>query len=365
MFYAVQGLAPFEEPELHYGRAAQDALEQAARSVGFDDIRLQFEPPHRPSCARARAPAESGLKTCSIRGIQHHGRPTSDRASMTVTGRFHRLRQWLALALVAMASPLWAATQVLYDRSVAPLDSAYVPTVPVWLSAGFFGLGQTVTAAGTEVTPSALFGESASGGYSNHTSTITFPPLQVNTGPMVNAAFPSLRQNSGYSLSLGFRVTNETHSGNTNRAGFSVTLIGDDLQGIEIAFQDKRIFAQNAGPNFFTQGENSTDLQALALLTDYHRWQIAVSDGSYTLSQGGTGVLSGMLRDYSAYTGLGQDAYRTRNFLFFGDNTSSAQANFAIDYAAITTTPVPEPHTHALMLAGLAAIAALVRRRRS
>ena len=37
-------------------------------------------------------------------------------------------------------------------------------------------------------------------------------------------------------------------------------------------------------------------------------------------------VLSGALRDYSGYSGLGEDAYRTTNFLFVGDNTTSAGA---------------------------------------
>ena len=68
------------------------------------------------------------------------------------------------------------------------------------------------------------------------------------------------------------------------------------------------------------------------------------------------------MRDYSAYSGAGQAAYRTPNFLFFGDNTSSAQAVFGISYAAITTA-VPEPRVWALMLAGLGLLGFVARRR--
>ena len=275
------------------------------------------------------------------------------------------LRSALLLAVVTAGSPGWATTQVLYDRSAAPSDTGYNPTVPGWLAAGFFGLIETVTATGTEVTPSDFFGKGGYGGYSNHTSTLSFPPLQVGTGPLVNTDFAKLVPESGYSLALGFRVTGENHGSVTDRAGFSITLIGDDLKGIEIAFQGGRIFAQNTGPGFFTKGEESTDVQALALLSDYHRWQVTVAGCSYELSQGGTSILRGPLRDYSAYTGLGQDAYRTRNFLFFGDNTSSASANFAIDYAAITTAPVPEPQAYAMLLGGLALLGVLCRRRRA
>ena len=267
-----------------------------------------------------------------------------------------------ALALAgSMVLPVNAATQVLYDASKAP-NAQYNPTTPGWLASGLLFTSQTVTPTGTELAPTA--GNSSYGGYSNHTSEIVFSPsFQVNTGPLVNSAFPDLNRNTGYSLTLGFHVDAESHSGNSNRAGFSITLIGDDLKGVEIGFQNDRIFAQETGPSFFTAAENTVDPLALGLLSSYRLWQLGVSGNTYTLSQGGTPILTGALRDYSAYTGLGQDAYRTSNFLFFGDNSSSAKANFGVSYAAITTA-VPEPEVYALLLAGLGLLGGTALRRK-
>lgn len=276
--------------------------------------------------------------------------------SITATTVLRRL----AIVAAMGVSPLsWANTQVLYDRAAAPQDNTYDPTKPGWLAAGFLGLTPAVTDSGTDVTPSVFVGESGYGGYSNHKFRFTFSPLDVRTEALVNPSFPGLDRDTGYSLSLGFKVTDETHTGNSNRAGFSITLIGDDLQGIELGFQGNSIFAQNPS---FTAGETNTSSDIATRLASYQRWQLGVTGGSYVLSQGGTTFLSGALRNYSAYSGLGQDAYRTPNFLFFGDNTSSAKANFSIDYAAITTAPVPEPRTYALLLAGLVLLGAASRR---
>ena len=77
-------------------------------------------------------------------------------------------------------------------------------------------------------------------------------------------------------------------------------------------------------------------------------------------SASGATILSGALRDYR---GSGKNAYLTENFLFVGDNTSSASADFRFSYAAITT-PIPEPHSYAMLIAGLALLGTLVQRRR-
>ena len=62
---------------------------------------------------------------------------------------------------------------------------------------------------------------------------------------------------------------------------------------------------------------------------------------------GGNTLLSGLLRDYTgAGGGSSTGVYRTPNFIFLGDNTTSTGANVDIQSIALTTTDataVPEP----------------------
>ena len=254
------------------------------------------------------------------------------------------------VACLATAGPALAAPQVLYD---AAAPGAGAPGAAGWLAGTFIGLTETVTGAGALVSlpPLAAGSNLALGGYSNHFA----------TGALVNAGFPLLDAAAGYRLDLGFRVDGEQHAA-ANRAGFSITLIGHDLRGIELAFQNDRIFAQNAGPAFFTVGESNVDPLAVGRALSLNRWQLQVQGNAYSLTQGGSQILSGNLRDYSGYAGVGQAAYRTPDFLFVGDNTQSASAGFLLSYAAITA-PVPELPPWCLMLGGLAFVAAMVRRR--
>ncbi|MBL8379052.1 MAG: hypothetical protein JNM79_14380 [Burkholderiales bacterium] len=268
------------------------------------------------------------------------------------------LRNLLFCTGIGFCLPAFAAPQVLYDIN----QTGNLPTEAGWLAGGFAFSSQTLTPQGAQVAP-LLAGNSTLGGYANHTSVISlFPQLQVSNGPLVNALFPALDRNAGFALSLGFRIIEESHSGNPNRAGFSVILVGQDLKGIEIGFQNDRIFAQNDGVALFTAGENTVDpLFVGRAFAAHNRWDLNVQGTSYALVQGGTTILSGALRDYSSYSGFGQDAYRTPNFVFFGDNTTSARGAFLVDYAAITA--VPEPAPFALFMAGVALIAGLRRAR--
>lgn len=266
------------------------------------------------------------------------------------------LRNLLFCTGIGFCLPASAATQVLYDIN----QTGNLPTQAGWLAGNFLFSAQTLTPQGAQVAP-VLAENSTLGGYANHTSVISlFPELQVSNGPLANALFPALDRNAGFTLSLGFRIIEESHSGNPNRAGFSVILVGQDLKGVEIGFQNDRIFAQNDGVALFTAGENTVDpLLVGRAFAAHNRWDLSVQGTGYALVQGGTTILSGALRDYSSYAGFGEDAYRTPNFVFFGDNTRSARGAFLVDYAAITA--VPEPAPFALLLAGVALIAGVRR----
>jgi hypothetical protein len=257
---------------------------------------------------------------------------------------------WLLAGSMVAAVPVPAASQVLYD---AAAPGAHAPGDAGWLTGTFVGLTETVTGDGAlvSVAPTPFGRNLAQGGYSNHYA----------GGSLVNPAFAQLDSVAGYRLDLGFRVDGEQHAV-ANRAGFSVILIGHDLRGVELAFRNDGIFAQTAGPNYFTVGESNVDPLAVGRALALNRWQIQVQGDSYSLTQGGSVILAGNLRDYSGYAGNGQTAYRTPDFLFVGDDTQSASSSFLLSYAAITT-PVPEMPPWALMLCGLALVGAMARLR--
>jgi hypothetical protein len=254
-----------------------------------------------------------------------------------------------------------AATQVLYDPAVAGAanDNPLLDT-PRWFD-GVVPGSTTFSAQGANITQTS---NSGSAGYSNYSALLAF----LSNAPLVNPAFPSLDRTLGYRLTFGLDLNAEDHSGNSNRAGFSVTLIGNDKKGIEIGFQSSNtggsVFAQNdsgSPSGIFSAGESASTTLGFSP----NLWNLDVQGNTYSLGlvSGGGAVLAGALRDYSNYVGNGQNAYRTPNFLFLGDNTSSARADFVLSYAAITT-PVPEPSAYILMFCGLTLLGAMVRRQR-
>ncbi len=287
----------------------------------------------------------------------------------------------MAACAVLACLPASAATTVLYDYSLAPPNTFYTPAAAGWMSAGIFGANEEFTSQGTRLSPTSLAGNLAYAGYANHVAEITPvgsgfpPPIQVSTGLLVNPAFPVLDRSAGFNLSFTFRMQDEDHSGNSNRAGFSVTLLDSEHKGVEIGFQNDRIFAQNdgiaqndgaLGTTVFTAGEETRAPGHIAALGSFNNWNLSINTSGYSLTRAGSLVLSGALRDYSIfYAGLGEDAYRTTNFLFVGDNTRSAGAITTLQYLAIGPAPVPEPSAYLMLLAGLGCVSLVAYRRRT
>jgi hypothetical protein len=139
---------------------------------------------------------------------------------------------------------------------------------------------------------------------------------------------PILDRTQGFTLQFTIQLTSENHSnsdknndGIDDRAGFSVIVLASDQQGIELGFWPDKIWAQAGGSNgdgpLFTQAEGA------ALDTTITRsYALEVSGATYTLRSGNTMVLSGMLRNYSS-SGV---PYNVPNFVFLGDDTTSASA---------------------------------------
>ena len=146
--------------------------------------------------------------------------------------------------------------------------------------------------------------------------------------------FPILDQTMGYRVNFALQVENESHT-NNDRAGFSIIILGADAKGIELAFWRNEIWVQgdeNTG-GLFKHGEEVT-FPTNTALTDY---QLTILDDTYTLSANAKPILTGPLRDYSKFEGF-PDPYETPNFLFFGDDTTSAGARVRLGSVSITGT---------------------------
>ena len=182
------------------------------------------------------------------------------------------------------------------------------------------------------------------------------------SGNLVNPAFPALSRSTGFDLTFSAKLDLESHT-STDRAGFSVILLSSDLQGIELGFWPNEVWGQSAnasnGALDFTHAEGNT---AFNTSSGFHDYDLHIQNSAYTLFADGSQILTGPTRDYSGYpinTGL-PDPYAIPNYLFFGDDTSSAQGAFELNNVAIT--PLPEPTT--LGLLAIAGIATLSRRSR-
>ncbi|KAM3092415.1 DUF4347 domain-containing protein [Phormidesmis sp. 146-35] len=152
-----------------------------------------------------------------------------------------------------------------------------------------------------------------------------------------NPAFPSLDRASGYDLSFNLQVLQETHTNNDR--GFAVILLGQDNQGIELGFQfdgtNGRIFAQNLDAQNQFVGAESISFNTNALTA----YRLAIQGDTYQLFANGTQILTGTLRDYRNWTSPdgSPSPYALPNFVFLGDNTTSAQGIFNVGQIALQT----------------------------
>lgn len=148
------------------------------------------------------------------------------------------------------------------------------------------------------------------------------------------AGFPLLDGEAGFQVNFSGQVENESHS-NNNRAGFSVMVLGNDARGIELAFWENEIWAQSDDltGGLFTHGEAAT-FDTTAGLINY---QLNIINDTYTVNANGLSILTGPVRDYGNFEGF-PDPYQSPNFLFIGDNTTSAQARIRLSYLSITGT---------------------------
>ncbi len=150
---------------------------------------------------------------------------------------------------------------------------------------------------------------------------------------------PVLDRAAGFTVTFTATLLAETHN-NPNRAGFSIIALADDnagtetAQGIELGFWAGEIWAQDddrQGGSLFTHAEGAAYDTAQRT-----RYDLVIITGTYTLYADGAPLFSNRLRDYSNFDGF-PDPYETPNFLFFGDDTSSAAGRVKLDHIAVTT----------------------------
>jgi hypothetical protein len=137
---------------------------------------------------------------------------------------------------------------------------------------------------------------------------------------------PALDRHAGFNLAFRFRLPVERHARN-DRAGFSVIVLDAGRRGIELGFWQDQVFAQADQP-LFTRGEEAS-----------HRFDagwvdavLSLRAAHYTLFVNRAPLLTGPVRDYTAFNGF-PDVYETANFVFLGDDTTSAAAE--VELAAV------------------------------
>lgn len=142
---------------------------------------------------------------------------------------------------------------------------------------------------------------------------------------------------TGFTVWLDLHLISEEHSGSNDRAGFSLIVISDDKKGLEIGFWENRVWVQDDDPALFVQAEGvETDTTS-----GFFRYGVWVRGADYQIWKNGAPILTGSLRNYTAFDSQELviqilNPYRTANFLFFGDNTSSAEAISEVAHVAVS-----------------------------
>ncbi len=301
-------------------------------------------------------------------------------------------------------APKLYSTQILYDArtNLLPTNNAAAPGGP-WLSyqdltkiqddveirnntlnldlVGLPLLGGEASLSESPGAATLISDADAYAGISNYklfaeiTSSNPFAPAALADLELVNSLFPTLDRNEGYVLSFVATVqdaprisgADKDGDGVDDRAGFSVVLLSEDKKGIELGFWNDRIWAQNDGSTqsdpslepdsdpadftrtFFTQGEFVE-----FVTTQNYQYDLVIQGDAYTLFADSEPILTGPLRDYSAFPNrveevdnplfpgttvsvTAPDPYEKSNFIFLGDNGPLASATVDLGSVSIST----------------------------
>ena len=153
-----------------------------------------------------------------------------------------------------------------------------------------------------------------------------------------------LERTAGYGVRFSVQVAQESHI-RADRAGFSVLVLSSQdvsgTLGIELGFWTNEIWAQEGGepPQLFTHAEGVT-----FDTTVMHDYDLMVLAEQYALYADGALILTGALRDYSAFEGQ-PNPYATPDLVFLGDDTGSAAVVAKIAAVSYMTNTPPSNRT--------------------
>ncbi|MCH8569004.1 MAG: T9SS type A sorting domain-containing protein [Balneolales bacterium] len=198
--------------------------------------------------------------------------------------------------------PQYPVAAVLYDASFPPLNPdlqgwAYLENPPPTNGAGAVRFTQN----GVHYLDTSVE-SSLQAGYLNNFLFTNHPGIKV------------LDRESGYGFGMRLRLISEEAT-SPFRAGFSVIILSDDSKGIEIGFKADEVWGYDE--NFIP--DERQDFDVTSDMTD---WSVFVMGDSYSVYADDELILSGPLRDYTE-SGW---PYTRRNFIFWGDNTTSASS---------------------------------------
>jgi hypothetical protein len=252
---------------------------------------------------------------------------------------------------------------MIFIRVLCPLLLAWLSVAPAAAAVLYDGgRGSHPSAQGWAYLTSPFFGAAADrylepGGSALDTRDNRSDSAGHFLGYLGTPGLPSFDRQNGFILDFSLRIDDENHDsrddngdGLYDRAGYSLLLVTSDLRALELGFFDDRVWAyeDNRGTkSAFTQAEG------FAVATDQLRdYSLTIQGEGYSLAIDGLGVLSGPLRNYTFFAGF-PDPYETRNLLFMGDDTSSAESRSFLAAVSIQPLPVPLPPAWALLASGL------------
>jgi hypothetical protein len=237
-----------------------------------------------------------------------------------------------ALAAVSLVSLTGMARGVvLYDGSLGTAPTTQTPSLLFFNIPG----GASLTTGPTSATLNTTFNNGIYSGLSM-ISPVTLDPAV------------------GYTVRVDAKILSSTFT-KDSRAGFSIIAIGSDKRGVEIGFHTNEIYAlkYTAVPSPDLVRDEVVSFDTTSAITKY---ELSVSGTTFTLRADGTSIMTGPTKDYAPFAGA-IDPYETDNFLWFGDNTTSASGSTEFSRLEVI---VPEPTT--ALSVGL--LMSLLRRRK-